>query len=124
MSRISRDPQALVLQTIGPNHQYPDGFVLYLGTMFAPTKVREGGGGGFTHKPGDIVAIGSAELGTLMNRVQTSDQAPPWEFGVRALLANLADRDLMQAAVAPSRGGARRQEVLPKPPPRLTPGER
>ena len=75
MSQISRDPEDLVQQTIGRTHQYPDGFILFLGTMFAPTKVREGGGGGFTHKSGDIVAIGSAELGTLVNRVRTSDQA-------------------------------------------------
>jgi len=72
-----------------------------LGTMFAPTKVREGGGGGFTHKSGDIVAIGSAELGTLVNRVRTRDQAPPWEFGVRALIENLVTRDLIHAAYRP-----------------------
>lgn len=102
MSQISRDPEDLVRQTIGPNHQYPDGFVLFLGTMFAPTKEREGGGGGFTHKPGDVVAIGSRDLGTLINRVRTSDQAPPWRFGVRALIANLIDRNLIRPAVSPS----------------------
>ena len=101
MSQISRDPEDLVQQTIGRTHQYPDGFILFLGTMFAPTKVREGGGGGFTHKSGDIVAIGSAELGTLVNRVRTSDQAPPWEFGVRALIENLVTRDLIHAAYRP-----------------------
>jgi fumarylacetoacetate (FAA) hydrolase family protein len=101
MSQISRDPEDLVQQTIGHNHQYPDGFVLFLGTMFAPTKVREGGGGGFTHKIGDIVAIGSAELGTLVNRVRTSDQAAPWNFGVRALIENLVARDLIHAAYRP-----------------------
>lgn len=98
MARISRDPEDLVAQTIGPTHQYPDGFALFLGTMFAPTKPREGGGGGFTHKPGDVVAIGSRDLGTLVNRVTTSDQAPPWEFGIRALVANLAGRGLLGAA--------------------------
>jgi fumarylacetoacetate (FAA) hydrolase family protein len=102
MSEISRDPADLVQQTIGDTHQYPDGLVLFLGTMFAPTKPREGGGGGFTHKSGDIVAIGSSELGTLVNRVRTSDQAPPWEFGVRALIANLAARGLIGAAASPS----------------------
>ena len=101
MDRISRDPENLVQQTIGANHQYPDGLVLFLGTMFAPTKQREGGGGGFTHKPGDVVAIGSAKLGTLVNRVRTSDQAPPWQFGLRALFANLATRGLLQAGTAP-----------------------
>ncbi len=100
MNRISRDPEDLVAQTIGANHQYPDGLVLFLGTMFAPTKEREGGGGGFTHKPGDVVAIGSAKLGTLVNRVRTSDQAPPWQFGVRALIASLAARGLIAASTA------------------------
>ena len=104
MSEISRDPDDLVGQTIGPAHQYPDGFVLFLGTMFAPTKERaterKDGGGGFTHKVGDIVAIGSAQLGTLVNRVRTSDQAQPWRFGVRALIANLAARGLLRAATA------------------------
>ena len=104
MSKISRDPEDLVGQTISAAHQYPDGFVLFLGTMFAPTKEREGGGGGFTHKVGDVVAIGSAQLGTLVNRVRTSDQAQPWRFGVRALIANLAARGLLQAATTPTGG--------------------
>ncbi len=96
MDQISRDPEDLVAQTIGADHQYPDGLVLFLGTMFAPTKERDGGG--FTHKPGDIVAIGSAKLGTLVNRVRTTDQAPPWRFGVRALIASLAARGLVAVA--------------------------
>lgn len=100
MREISRDPADIVDQTIGRNHQYPDGLVLFLGTMFAPTKEREGGGGGFTHKQGDIVAIGSDALGTLVNRVRTSDEAPPWQFGVRALIANLAARGVIGAATA------------------------
>ncbi|MBV8085715.1 MAG: fumarylacetoacetate hydrolase, partial [Chloroflexi bacterium] len=79
------------------------GFVLFLGTMFAPTKEREGGGGGFTHKIGDIVAIGSDKLGTLVNRVHTSDQVPPWRFGVRALIANLASRGLIGQATVGDR---------------------
>ncbi len=103
MREISRDPEDLVSQTIGATHQYPDGFVLFLGTMFAPTKEREGGGGGFTHQAGDVVAIGSARLGTLVNRVQTSDQAPPWRFGVRALLASLAARGVVEAAATARR---------------------
>ncbi len=101
MREISRDPEELVAQTIGATHQYPDGFVLFLGTMFAPKKEREGGGGGFTHRVGDVVAIGSARLGTLVNRVRTSDQAQPWNFGVRALIANLAARGLIEAAATP-----------------------
>jgi fumarylacetoacetate (FAA) hydrolase family protein len=110
MDQISRDPEDLVAQTIGADHQYPDGLVLFLGTMFAPTKEREGGGGGFTHKPGDIVAIGSAKLGTLVNRVRTSDQAPPWRFGVRALIANLAARGLIAAATAAMDGHHRPED--------------
>jgi fumarylacetoacetate (FAA) hydrolase family protein len=71
--------------------------------MFVPTKEREGGGGGFTHKAGDIVTISAARLGTLVNRVGRSDQAPEWTFGTRALIANLAARGLLEAAVRPAR---------------------
>jgi fumarylacetoacetate (FAA) hydrolase family protein len=102
LSRISRDPADLVGQTIGGTHQYPDGFVLFLGTMFAPTQDR-GNGGGFTHKRDDVVVIGSPRLGTLVNRVGFSDEAPRWEFGIRALMANLAARGLTEAAVRPRR---------------------
>jgi fumarylacetoacetate (FAA) hydrolase family protein len=101
MDRISRDPEDLVRQTIGGTHQYPDGFVLFLGTMFAPTQPR-GGEEGFTHALGDVVAIGSSRLGTLVNRVRRSDEAPPWEFGIRALWRNLAERGLVEAAVSPA----------------------
>jgi fumarylacetoacetate (FAA) hydrolase family protein len=106
MSRISRDPAELVAETINRSHQYPDGLVLFLGTMFVPTKERAKddaqGGGGFTHKEGDIVTIRAARLGTLANRVGLSDQAPEWTFGTRALMANLADRGLIEAAVRPA----------------------
>jgi fumarylacetoacetate (FAA) hydrolase family protein len=102
MGRISRDPAELVAETINRSHQYPDGVVLFLGTMFVPTKEREGGGGGFTHKEGDVVTIRAAKLGTLVNRVGLSDQAPEWTFGTRALLANLAARGLIDAAVQPA----------------------
>ncbi|HVJ55615.1 MAG TPA: fumarylacetoacetate hydrolase family protein [Aliidongia sp.] len=95
LAQISRDPTELVAASIGPNHQYPDGLVLFLGTMFAPTKDRGDAGGGFTHKRGDIVTIGSPKLGTLVNRVGFSDQIPPWRFGLRALMANLATRGLL-----------------------------
>jgi fumarylacetoacetate (FAA) hydrolase family protein len=108
MRRISRDPEDLVRQTIGGTHQYPDGFVLFLGTMFAPTKERAGGGGGFTHRLADVVAIGSERLGTLVNRVRHSDAIEPWTMGIRALVANLAKRGLIDAATTPSaiaRGG-------------------
>jgi fumarylacetoacetate (FAA) hydrolase family protein len=102
MSRISRDPAELVGETLSRSHQYPDGVVLFLGTMFVPTKEREGGGGGFTHQEGDVVTIRAARLGTLVNRVGRSDQAPEWTFGVRALMANLAARGLIEPAVRPA----------------------
>jgi len=92
MAQISRDPQDLVGQALNANHQYPDGFVLFLGTLFAPTDDRDQPGQGFTHKPGDRVSIHSPALGALHNRVTASDQAPPWQFGVGALMRNLAKR--------------------------------
>jgi fumarylacetoacetate (FAA) hydrolase family protein len=76
-------------------HQYPDGLALFCGTMFAPTEDRGEPGQGFTHKPGDRVTIASERLGALVNRVTTSDRAPPWTFGARALMRNLAARGLL-----------------------------
>ncbi|WPO98432.1 fumarylacetoacetate hydrolase family protein [Pseudomonas sp. HR96] len=96
MSQISRDPADLAGQTLNDNHQYPDGFVLFLGTLFAPTDDRDQPGQGFTHKEGDLVRIASPALGALHNRVTTSDQAPRWEFGVGALMQNLARRGLLR----------------------------
>lgn len=101
MNQISRDPLDLVAQTINENHQYPDGFVLFLGTLFAPKQDRDQPGGGFTHKEGDMVAISSGKLGTLANRVTTSDQAPIWQIGYRSLLENLNGRGLLEAAIEP-----------------------
>jgi fumarylacetoacetate (FAA) hydrolase family protein len=95
LEKISRDPLDLVSQAIGPNHQYPDGFVLFLGTMFAPTQDRLGPGQGFTHVVGDVVRVQTPALGALVNRVTHSDQAPPWKFGVGALMSNLARRGLL-----------------------------
>jgi fumarylacetoacetate (FAA) hydrolase family protein len=95
MTRISRDPADLVKSTIGRHHQYPDGFVLYLGTMFAPVKDRGAPGQGFTHKVGDIVTIASQKLGRLSNRVMLSTEAEPWTFGTAALMRNLAKRKLI-----------------------------
>ncbi len=99
MRQISRDPADLVQQTLNENHQYPDGLVLFLGTLFAPKQDRDQPGGGFTHKPGDVVSISNPLLGTLCNRVTTSDQAPAWEFGLRALIESLDRRGLLQVAV-------------------------
>ncbi len=95
MSEIARDPADLVAELIGKTHQYPDGAVLYLGTMFAPTEDRGAKGMGFTHKVGDIVTIRATELGSLANRMTTSDAAPPWTFGAGDLMRNLARRGLL-----------------------------
>jgi fumarylacetoacetate (FAA) hydrolase family protein len=95
MSSISRDPADLVTQLIGPRHQYPDGAVLLLGTMFAPTADRGGEGMGFTHRDGDVVRISSSGLGALTNTVSRSEDCEPWTFGVGALMKNLAERGLL-----------------------------
>ncbi|OJY51934.1 fumarylacetoacetate hydrolase family protein [Sphingomonas sp. 67-41] len=94
MSQISRDPTELVRQALS-EHQYPDGFALFLGTLFAPIQDRDHPGRGFTHKDGDLVRIASPKLGTLANRVTTSKAAPPWTFGIRELMRNLAGRGLL-----------------------------
>ncbi len=90
MRRISRDPADLVAQALNAEHQYPDGMMLFLGTLFAPAQDRDEPGRGFTHKIGDVVTIRSAKLGALINTVTTSDLAPRWTFGVRALIRSLA----------------------------------
>ncbi len=95
VSRISRDIEDLAGQTLNATHQYPDGAALFTGTAFAPTKDRDTPGEGFTHKPGDLVTIASPKLGALVNRVTTSDKAPPWEFGTVALMRNLAGRGVL-----------------------------
>jgi fumarylacetoacetate (FAA) hydrolase family protein len=95
MAEISRDPLDLVQQTIGPNHQYPDGLMLFLGTMFAPTLDRLGAGKGFTHVVGDVVTVATPTLGVLVNRVNHSDRISPWTFGTLALMKNLAARRLI-----------------------------
>jgi len=94
MSLISRDPLELVRQTLS-HHDYPDGFALFLGTMFAPTQDRDAAGRGFTHKVGDVVRVTSQKLGTLINKVTTCDRVPPWTFGVTDLMRNLASRKLL-----------------------------
>ena len=95
LAMISRDPEDLVAQAIGPNHQYPDGFVLFLGTMFAPTQDRHGPGQGFTHVVGDVVTVATPKLGALVNRVNTSDRIAPWTYGAGALMASLARRGVL-----------------------------
>ena len=95
MREISRDPADLVAQTCGRHHQYPDGFVLYCGTMFSPVQDRDGPGLGFTHHLGDVVTIAAPELGALVNTVRLSTEAPEWRFGTGALMRNLAGRGLL-----------------------------
>lgn len=95
MRQISRDPLDLVAQTCARHHQYPDGFFLFLGTLFAPTQDRDTPGEGFTHKVGDRVTIATAELGALTNQVRLSTDCAPWTFGTGALMRNLAARGLL-----------------------------
>ncbi len=95
MAEISRDITDLTAQTIGANHQYPDGVLLFTGTMFAPIQDRDQPGQGFTHKVGDLVEIACPELGTLINRVDHCDRVPAWTFGTGALMRNLARRNLL-----------------------------
>jgi len=92
MREISRDPQELVSQTHGAHHQYPDGFMLFLGTMFSPVQDRDGPGQGFTHHLNDRVTIATPSLGALVNRVDRSDRLPPWTYGLRSLFTHLAAR--------------------------------
>lgn len=95
MTKISRDPEDIVRQTIGRHHQYPDGFFLFLGTLFAPTQDRDADGQGFTHKAGDVVTIREDKLGELRNVVRLSTECPEWTFGASALMRNLAGRGLL-----------------------------
>jgi fumarylacetoacetate (FAA) hydrolase family protein len=95
MAEISRDIVTLAEYTVGDSHQYPDGVVLYTGTLFSPTQDRGGAGMGFTHHVGDVVRISSARLGMLVNRVNQSEKAPRWEFGLRQLIRNLSERGVV-----------------------------
>ena len=95
MSEISRDPEDLVSQTIGRHHQYPDGFMLFLGTLFAPTEDRDVIGEGFTHKIGDKVTISEPNLGELINYVNLSTACPQWDFGISSMIKNLSQRNLL-----------------------------
>jgi fumarylacetoacetate (FAA) hydrolase family protein len=95
IARISRDPADLVAQMVNRHHPYPDGAVLFLGTMFAPVEDRDSPGKGFTHKPGDIVTIAAPKLGRLVNRMMPTDRCEAWGFGTGALMRNLATRRLL-----------------------------
>jgi fumarylacetoacetate (FAA) hydrolase family protein len=95
MAEISRDPEELVRHATGPHHQYPDGFMLFLGTLFAPIQDRDQPGQGFTHKTGDRVEIAAPQLGRLVNTVTYAEEAEPWRFGIGALMRNLGERGLL-----------------------------
>lgn len=95
IAKISRDPTEIVKQTIGCHHQYPDGFVLFLGTMFAPVEDRDVKGQGFTHKQGDIVTVATPSLGRLVNRMRFSHECPAWTYGASHLMRNLSRRGLL-----------------------------
>jgi fumarylacetoacetate (FAA) hydrolase family protein len=95
IAKISRDPVDLVAQMVNAHHRYPDGAVLFLGTMFAPIQDRDTPGQGFTHKNDDIVTIAAPKLGRLVNRMKPTDQCEPWTFGCGALMRNLARRSLL-----------------------------
>ncbi len=99
MQQISRDPVDLAGQAVGSRHQYPDGFVLYLGTMFAPSDDRGQAGHGFTHHRDDVVRIASPLLGALVNRVRLTEEVSPWTYGIGALMSNLAERGLLTKEV-------------------------
>jgi fumarylacetoacetate (FAA) hydrolase family protein len=96
IARISRDPADLVAQMVNAHHRYPDGAVLFLGTMFAPVQDRDAPGQGFTHKYGDIVTVAAPKLGRLVNRMMRTDQCEAWTFGPGALMRNLAGRGLLR----------------------------
>ncbi|MFM1988340.1 MAG: hypothetical protein RJA99_1297 [Pseudomonadota bacterium] len=95
LSRISRDPLDLAAQTLSAHHQYPDGAMLFLGTMFAPIEDRHAPGQGFTHVYGDVVTISAPKLGALVNRMRRTDECERWTFGAGALMRNLAGRGLI-----------------------------
>jgi fumarylacetoacetate (FAA) hydrolase family protein len=95
IAKISRDPADLVAQMVNAHHCYPDGAVLFLGTMFAPIQDRDTPGQGFTHKTGDIVSIAAPKLGRLVNRMMPTDRCEAWTFGIAALMRNLASRGLL-----------------------------
>ncbi|MBV9519899.1 MAG: fumarylacetoacetate hydrolase family protein [Hyphomicrobiales bacterium] len=95
LAKISRDPADLVAQMVNAHHRFPDGAVLFLGTLFAPVEDRDAKGKGFTHKVGDIVTIAAPQLGRLVNRMRHTDKCEPWEFGMASLMRNLAGRGLI-----------------------------
>ena len=95
MNEISRDVADLAAQTLNENHAYPDGFMLFCGTPFAPVADRSAPGAGFTHLIGDIVEIEAPEIGRLSNRVAHCADCLRWDYSVSHLMRNLAARSLI-----------------------------
>jgi fumarylacetoacetate (FAA) hydrolase family protein len=95
MRNISRDPVDLINHAYGDHHQYPDGFVLFTGTLFSPTQDRHAAGAGFAHEQGDRVAISTPQLGALRNVVTFSQSAPRWTTGIWEFVTNLRSRALL-----------------------------
>ena len=79
------------------HHQYPDGFALFTGTLFAPTQDRDEPGQRFTHHMGDVVTIRSSHLGALINLVGAAEELPEWSFGLRQLFGYLQSQQHVQA---------------------------
>ena len=100
VARISRPFEELVAATRGRHHQYPDGFALFTGTLFAPTQDRDEPGQGFTHKMGDIVTIRSRHLGALINQVGRAEELPEWSYGLRQLFEYLHHQRALQESAA------------------------
>lgn len=86
VQRLSRPFEELVSAAFGRHHQYPDGFALFTGTLFAPNEDRDIPGMGFTHRLGDTVEISSSRLGRLTNTVARTEDLEPWVYGIGSLL--------------------------------------
>jgi fumarylacetoacetate (FAA) hydrolase family protein len=104
VAEISRPFESLIAAAFGAHHQYPDGFALFTGTLFAPTQDRHQPGSGFTHVYGDRVQISSPHLGRLVNVVGRAEEIPRWEFGISALMRSLAIGQTSAAMNTPTRG--------------------
>jgi len=95
MDQIGRGLITLARQVVNEHHGYPDGVALFTGCMFKAPSSRGASDTPFTHQVGDVVIIKASPLGTLINRVNTTDKVRPWSFGMSDLMANLANRQLL-----------------------------
>ena len=93
LTQISRDPTDIVGQTINENRQYPDGFVLFLGTMFAPIQDRAAKGQGFHPRRGRSGDRRHAQAWPVdRTGCATVARANRGTFGLTALIAALTRR--------------------------------